>query len=135
MKTVIIVVLSIFGLCAAGLAALLWDYIYYPLIEDKAENKAIAHLKATFREDFVINEVTYSKPFGADKGRYSITAHPMAKPEIEFSMYVAQDLSVDQDSFKESKWRYDTILEYVPLIDAMSPVSALMRSMRTFPKN
>lgn len=128
MKTVrnaVLFVLLITGLFTVGLAALLWDYIYYPLIESKAEERATAYLKASFPEDIVIDEVTYSKPFGDDEGKYFITAHPMAKPEIELSMNVFQNLSVDEKSFKESKWRYDTILEYVPLINEMSPSFSL----------
>ncbi|NOU95931.1 hypothetical protein GC093_22310 [Paenibacillus sp. LMG 31456] len=121
MKTVISVVLIIVSLSAAGLAALLWDYIYYPLIENKAEERTIAYLKALFPEDVVIDDVTYSKPFGDDEGKYFIKAHPTAKPEIELSMNVFQNLSLDEKSFKESKWRYDTILEYVPLINEISP--------------
>lgn len=119
--TVLVVVLSIIGFCAAVLASPFGDYIYYPLIENKVEKKAIAYLKSSSQEDFVIDDVTYSKPFGEDKGKFFITAHTTAKPEIELFMNVNQDLSMDQESFKESKWRYDTILEYVPLIDEISP--------------
>lgn len=46
MKTVIIVVLIIVSLSAAGLVALLWDYIYYPLMESKVEVRASAYFKS-----------------------------------------------------------------------------------------
>ncbi|TXK68226.1 hypothetical protein [Paenibacillus sp. N3.4] len=121
MKLVISVVLIIFGVFAAALTALLWDYIYYPLIASTAEESAIAYLKASFPEEVAIDDVTYSKPFGNDEGEYFITVHPTAKPEIKLSMNVSQDFNVDEKNFKKSKWRYDTILEYVPLINEMSP--------------
>ncbi|NOU89021.1 hypothetical protein GC102_25210 [Paenibacillus sp. LMG 31460] len=121
MKNFFVAVLLISGLFAAGIAALLWDYFYYPLIDYKAKNTAIAHLKASFKEDFVIDAVTYSKPFGDDKGSYDITAHPTKKQEIKLRMTVSQDFKMNQESFKETMWRYDTNLEYVPLIGALSP--------------
>ncbi|MFC5452570.1 hypothetical protein ACFPOG_30660 [Paenibacillus aestuarii] len=121
MKKVLIIILAIFGLFAIGFMAIIWDYIYYPMIKYKAEDKAFLHLKTTYQEDFVIDSVTYEKQFGEHTGSYYITAHPKAHKDIDFSMYVGQDFKVSNDSYKESKWRNDMIQEYAPLIDALSP--------------
>ncbi|MCY7486904.1 hypothetical protein [Paenibacillus alvei] len=119
--SILSIVLIIIGFFVVILMSLLWDYIYYPLIESRAEQRAISYLKTSFPEAIVIDDVAYSKPFGEDEGKYSIIAHPKAKPEIGLFMDVFQNFSVDERSFKESKWRYDTILEYTPLINEISP--------------
>lgn len=121
MKSLIQIVLIIIGLFVVSIIVLLWDYIYYPLIESKAEERTKSYLKASFPEGIVIDDVTFSKPFGDTEGEYQITAHPKANPEIELYVDVFQNFSIDEKSFKESKWRYDTILEYTPLQNEISP--------------
>ncbi|MFC5451139.1 hypothetical protein [Paenibacillus aestuarii] len=87
----------------------------------KAEAKALGYLKTTYQEDFIIDSVTYEKQFGERAGSYYITGRPTANKDIEFSMHVGQDFKVSDDSYKESKWRNDSIQEYAPLIDVLSP--------------
>ncbi|MVQ35027.1 hypothetical protein GON05_10205 [Paenibacillus sp. MAH-34] len=118
LKAFLVVFISVFGLIAAIFIAVLWDYIYYPIIGFKAEHAAVVYMKS---EDFLIESVAYSKQFGEDKGKYLVTAHPATRPQLKFYVSVSQDFKVDEHSFKESKWRYDTIKEYAPLISQLSP--------------
>lgn len=105
MRKILVLVLAIpvFFLFIFGL--ILFDYVYFPLIETKAEKIAEAHLEEKYGEDFVIDETEFSKPLGDDIGEYRINAHPSNSPNITVRITVTEEMEPEGDDYVDMKWR------------------------------
>jgi hypothetical protein len=99
----VLLIISVFFLFVIG--ALLFDYIYYPLVSSKAEKVAVKHLEEKYKEDFVIDESSFSKPLGDDMGTYRIDSHPVKNPKLTVRISVSEDMQPLSDDYLHMKWR------------------------------
>lgn len=101
-----LVILLIIPMCFIFLLGLvLFDYIYFPLIEFKAENAAEKHLEEKYEEDFIIEEASFSKPLGDKTGIYNIDALPKKNPDLTVHISVTEDMQPLSDDYLDMKWR------------------------------
>lgn len=100
---VLIIAIPVFFIFVIGLV--LFDYVYFPLIESRAEKVAEAYLEEKYGEDFEIDETEFSKPLGEDMGEYRIDAHPSKAPKITVNITVSEDMEPQSDDYVDMKWR------------------------------
>ncbi|CAM5202686.1 TATA-box binding protein OS=Ureibacillus acetophenoni OX=614649 GN=SAMN05877842_10878 PE=4 SV=1 [Ureibacillus acetophenoni] len=89
------------------IVTILSDYIYFPLISFKAEEVAKKYLEEKYGEDFVIEESSFSKALGDEKGIYWIYAHPLNNPDISAQITVSEDMLMVSDDYLKMKWRLE----------------------------
>lgn len=98
-----LLIVPIFFLLIIGL--IIFDYIYFPLISNKAEDVAEKFLEEKYNEDFNIEESRFSKPLGDYFGTYQILAHPVSNPTLTARISVTEDMDPLWDDYLATKWR------------------------------
>lgn len=128
----ILVMIAFLPLMAFGIY--IAEDIYYNQTGYKAENAAVTFLEKKYSESFETDSSSYSKALGDEHGGYDVKAHPLANPEISFSVRVTEKYKVWQDEYKESKWGYDANLEYTRQAKPLFPNAARIYASGSFPE-
>lgn len=100
MKKLLTVLAILFGL----IFVLMFDYFYYPMLNFKAKSATEQYLEEKYKEDFTVDQSSYSKPLG-ENGLYSVDAHPAKDPSIFVRATLTEDMKVLDDSYTENTWR------------------------------
>jgi hypothetical protein len=112
MKKLVLIMLvgAILGL------VLFFDYIYYPIMSFRAAGIAERYIEDKYNEDFIIEDVHYSKQLGHHSGEYHITAYSNSNKDVYFQINDQQNMTSPEDNYLENKWRIELNKEVQALI-------------------